>query len=187
MKGGDKVKRRAILSLVLAMALVMSLSVPAFAANPTVSITVTAEVIAITNTQANWAIGNVATTATVYFSTDGTQDDNWAQILNTGSVAVDIEIQGADIVATNTTFNWVLAADGVAGDQIYGLWANSPSNGATYNVTVKSATYVDIMVDLAADGTYDWSMKFLGPTAFHASDDGIEKSTTVTLVASKHV
>jgi len=47
------------LSLVLAVALLVVLAVPAFAANPTVSITVTAQVVAITNSQANWGIGVV--------------------------------------------------------------------------------------------------------------------------------
>ena len=80
--------RRVALSLVLAMALMLVLAFPAGAANPTVSITVTAEVVSITNTQSTWAIGTVATTATVYFSTDGNQDDDWSQVENTGSVAV---------------------------------------------------------------------------------------------------
>jgi hypothetical protein len=176
--------RRIGLSLVLAVVLLVAMPLATMAANPTVSITVTAEVVSITNTQAAWAIGNVATTATVYFSATGAQDDNYSQIENTGSVAVDIEIQGTNI--EGGTYDWTLASDGVAGDQIYGLWANSPSNGPTYNVTVKSSSYVDITTNLAADGTYDWSMKFLGPTAFHASDDGNEKTATVTLVASKH-
>jgi hypothetical protein len=170
------------LSLVLAVALLVGLPLTMMAANPTVSITVTAQVVSITNTQAAWDIGTVDTTATVYFSATGAQDDNYSQITNTGSVAVDIEIQGTNI--EGGSYDWTLAADGVAGDQIYGLWANNPSNGSTYNVTVKSSAYQDITTNLAADGTYDWSMKFLGPTAFHASDDGNEKTATVTLVAS---
>jgi hypothetical protein len=167
---------------VLAVALLVAFTVPALAANPTVAITVTAKVVSITNTESAWGIGTVDTTATVYFSATGIQDDNYSQITNTGSVAVDIEIQGTNI--EGGSYDWTLATNGVAGDQIYGLWANNPSNGATYNVTVKSSSYQDITTSLAADGTYDWSMKFLGPTAFHASDDGAEKTATVTLVAS---
>ena len=168
------------------MALVMSLSVPAFAANPTVSITVTAEVIAITNSQASWPMGNIATTATVYFSAAlVTQDDTYSQIVNTGSVAVDIEIQGTTIEGGD--YDWTASATGVAGDQIYGLLANSELAPTVYDIVVKSADYVDLITNLTADDLYDWSMKFLGPTAFHASDDGNQKSATITLVASKYV
>ena len=100
--------RRIALSLVLAAAMLMVFVLPAAAANPTVSITVTAEVVSITNTQSAWAIGNVATTATVYFSATGAQDDNYSQIENTGSVAVDIEIKSSSYNHITTN----LAADG---------------------------------------------------------------------------
>jgi len=172
------------LSLVLAVALLGVLAVPAFAANPTVSITVTAEVVAITNTEANWAIGTIATSATVYFSATGSQDDDYSQIDNTGSVAVDIEIQGTTI--EGGSYDWTASATGTPGSEIYGLLANSEATPTVYDIVVKSSDYVDLIANLVVDDLYDWSMKFLGPTAFNANDDGAEKTATVTLVASKH-
>jgi len=176
--------RRIGLSLVLAVALLVAMPMATMAANPTVSITVKAEVVSITNTQAAWDIGTIATSATVYFSATGAQDDDYSQIENTGSVAVDIEIQGTTI--EGGTYDWTGSAAGTPGDQIYGLLANSEAAPTVYDIVVKSASYVDLIANLVVDDTYTWSMKFLGPTAFHASDDGNEKTGTVTLVASKH-
>lgn len=175
--------RRVALSLVLAVALLVGFAGPALAANPTVAITVTAEVVAITNSKATWAIGTVLVDAVVYFSTDGTQDDDWSQIVNTGSTAVDIEIQGTDIEGGD--YDWTLAA--AAGSETYQLYANSEAAPTVYDVEVKSSSYVDLITNLAIDDTYDWSMEFTAPTAFNAADDGNEKSATVTLVASKYV
>lgn len=176
--------RKILVSLVLAMALVFVLAFPAGAANPTVSITVTAEVVSITNTQSTWAIGTVATSDLVYFSADGNQDDDYSQIENTGSVAVDIEIQGTDI--EGGSYDWVLASDGVAASETYGLNASANNATGTYTVVVKSSSYNDLTTNLAADDIWQWSMKFRAPTAFNANDDGEQKTATVTLVASKH-
>jgi|GEM_PF-5466315 len=175
--------KRTALSLVLAVALVVAFTAPALGANPTVSITVTAEVVAITNTQATWGIGTVAVDAVVYFSATGAQDDDYSQIENTGSVAVDVEIQGTNIEGGD--YDWTLAA--AAGSETYSLYANKQATPTVYDVEVKSSTYVDIATNLAASGTNDWSMKFTAPTGFNAADDGNEKSATVTLVASKYV
>ena len=175
--------RRIALSLALTVALLGLFAVPAFAANPTVSITVTAEVVSITNTQATWAIGTVATDAVVYFSATGSQDDDYSQIENTGSVAVDVEIQGTDIEGGD--YDWTLAA--AAGSETYSLYANSESTPTVYDIEVKSSSYNDLTTNLAASGTYDWSMKFTAPSAFNAADDGNQKTATVTLVASKYV
>lgn len=170
------------LSLVIVVALLLAVPLATMADNPTVAITVTAEVVAITNSKATWAIGNVAVDAVVYFSTDGTQDDDWSQITNTGSVACDVEIQGTDIEGGD--YDWVLAP--AAASETYSLFANTQGAPTVYDVGVNSSSYNDITTDLAADATFDWSMKFTAPSAFNAADDGNEKSATVTLVASKH-
>ncbi len=175
--------RRIALSLMLAITLMAVLAVPAAATNPTVSITVTAEVVSITNTMDTWAIGTVAVNDVVYFSATGAEDDDYSTITNTGSVAVDVEIQGTDFEGGD--YDWTLAAS--SGNQTYSLYANNTTGGPNYAIEVKSSEpYNDLVTDLAVSGTYDWSMKFTAPTAFNPSDDGNEKSATVTLVASKH-
>jgi hypothetical protein len=172
------------ISLVLAVALLVMLVAPVAAANPTVSITVTAQVVSITNSQANWTIGIVDVNAVVYFSATGAQDNSYSRITNTGSVTVDVEIQGTNF--EGGTYDWTLASS--AGSEQYSLYANKQATPTVYDVEVKTSNYVDITAagGLAKDGTNDWSMKFTAPSAFNANDDGNPKSATVTLVASKH-
>jgi hypothetical protein len=175
-------KRLLAVMLVAVMAVSLLFPVVASAADPTVTITVSAVVVSITNTQDTWAIGPVLVDAVVYFSADGNADVDYSQIENTGNVAVDVEIQGTD--AEGGAYDWTLAA--AAGDKAYSLYANSEGAPTVYDVEVKSSSYVDLTTDLAALGTYDWSMKFTAPTDFDAADAGANKTATVTLVASQH-
>lgn len=178
--------KRRIISIALAAALLTALvlPIPVLAADPTVTITVAAKTIAITNTQDTWVIGAVEVDNVVYFSATGSQDDDYSQIENTGNVAVDVEIQGTD--AEGGDYDWLLAS--APDTETYSLYANTPSGGSGYTIEVKSSSYVDIVSNLPATGsdTYDWSMKFTAPSAFDALDDGSNKSITVTLVASEH-
>ena len=176
--------RRLGLSLVLAVLMLVGLAVPALAGNPTVSITVTAQVVSITNDKDTWGIGIVTLDAVVYFSTNGAQDDDWSTITNTGSVTVDVAIQGTKF--EGGSYDWTLATN--AGNQTYSLYANKAATPTVYDVEVKNApTYSTITAGggLAKDGTNKWSMNFTAPNEFSASDDGEPKSATVTLVASK--
>lgn len=177
-------KKRLALALVLVAVLVLW-AVPVAATNPTVTITISAQVVSITNSEATWAIGQVVVDESKYFSADNSQDDNYSTITNTGNVAVDIEIQGTNFVASNVSLNWTLAA--AAGNQTYSLYANSGNGSATYDTEVKNAAaYNDIVANLAVDSTYVWSMNLTVPSWFNPEDDGASKSATITLVASKH-
>jgi len=174
--------RRTALSLVLAVALLGAMAVPALAANPTVSITVRARVVAITNSQNTWDVGIVTTSATVKWGSS----DTYSTLTNTGTVNVDVTIQGTDLVATNTTHNWVLADDGDAGSETYALKATITDS---YGIIVKKTEgggFNNLVSGLAhtESNTATWSMEFYTPTAFNAGDDGEPKSGTVTLVAS---
>ena len=175
--------KKVILSLLLAVVMLLGLSIPVMAADPTVTITVAATVISITNTQSTWAIGSVEPDDVIYFSATGLQNDTYSQVENTGNVSVDVEIQGTDF--EGGTYDWVLQS--APGDQIYSLYANSEATPTVYDVEVKSSVYGDLTTDLATSGTYDWSMKFTAPTVFDPADAGASKDATVTLVASKHV
>ena len=173
--------RRIALSLVLAVLMLVGLAVPALAGNPTVSITVTARVISITNSVNEWAIGVVTLSQIVYFSATGEQNNIYSQITNTGSVTVDVEIQGTDFVATNTSYNWVLGSTNSS--EQYCLYANSEATPTVYDIEVTTGG-TPLVSSLIKDDTNDWSMKFTAPSAFDASDDGEPKAATVTLVAS---
>ena len=172
------------LSLVLAVLLTLGLVVPALATNPTVAITVTAQVVSITNSQNTWGMSTIDVSATVYFSANNLEDIDYSLITNTGSVNADVEIQGT--IIEGGTYDWTWAT--TPGDQIFSLYAYNVT-AADYTIPVKTSSFVDIVVDLPATGsdTYAWSMKFMGPTAFNAADDGVQKTATITLVASKHV
>jgi len=133
----------------------------------------------ITNSPDTWNIGHVQANDIRYFSADNTQDDDYALITNTGGVAVDVQIQGLDI--EGGSYDWTLGSS--AGDQTYSLYANSEASPTVYDIEVKKADYSYLCEDLAVDGTYNWSMKFTAPTALNPADDGLQKSTTITLVA----
>ena len=174
--------RRTALSLVLAVALLAMMAVPAFAGNPSVSITVRAGVVAIENTQTEWLVGIVAASAEVKWGAS----DTYSTITNTGTVNVDVKLVGTDLVyATNTSLNWALADNGTAGDQIYGLKA---TNTTSYDIVVNKAGDGQVAVNLphSESNEVTWSMTFYVPTAFDAGDDGGEKSGSVTIVATKH-
>ena len=171
-----------VLGVLLAMVMLLTLVLPAAGANPTVSITVSAETISITNTQSAWAIGTVAVDDVVYFSADGTQEDNYSRIENTGNANCDIEIQGTNIEGGD--YDWTLSNTGTAGDQICAIHAITGNGSGTYTTVVKTSAYNDLTTNLSTSEYWDWSMKWTSPTAFNASDDGSSKSGTITLVAS---
>ena len=176
-------KKTKLLILVLVVLVLLLGSVPVLAANPTVTMTVTAGLISITNTQDTWALGTAILDEIIYFSADNTQDDDYSTVNNTGNLAVDVEIQGTNF--EGGTYDWTLAA--AAGDQQYSLYANSSNGSATYDIEVKSSAYNDLIANLSPNCPYVWSANFTTPSAFHASDDGAQKTATMTLVASEHV
>jgi hypothetical protein len=175
-------KRLLAVMLVAVMAVSLLFPVVALAADPVVTITVSAVVVSITNTQDTWVIGPVLVDAVVYFSATGAADPDYSQIENTGNVSVDIEIQGTD--AEGGAFDWTL--DTAAGDKTFQLYANTELAPTVYDVEVQSVGYVDLITDLDALDTYDWSMEFTAPTDFDAADAGANKTIYVTLVASQH-
>lgn len=178
--------RKSLVTVLLVAALLFMgviVGSPVLAADPEVAITVTAQVISVTNTQATWGIGNIVPDDVVYFSATGSQDDDYSQLNNTGNVAIDVEIQGENIEGGD--YDWTLAT--AAASETYSLYANDDATPTVYDIEVKSSAYNDLTGNLAVDATADWSMKFTAPTAFNAADDGAEKSATITLVASKYV
>jgi hypothetical protein len=135
---------------------------------------------AITNSQSAWAMGYVQVNDVRYFSAGGAQDDDYATVTNTGTCPVNVAIQGLDM--EGGAYDWTLAS--AAGNQTYSLYANSGNGSSTYNTEVKKSSYSNLCAALVVNGTYLWSMKFTAPTIYSPSDDGAQKTTTVTLVAT---
>lgn len=176
-------KKITMIVVVLVLLVALAIPITASATNPTVDLTVSATIVAITNSQATWSMGAVEINTVEYFSVNNAQDDDYSLVTNTGNVAEDVKIQGTTF--EGGTYDWTLAT--AAGDKIYSLYANSGNGSATYDTEVKSAaSYSFLVSDLAKTGTYKWSMKFTAPSAFDVADDGVSKTATVTLVASKH-
>jgi len=169
--------RRIALSLVLAVVLTLGLVVPALATNPTVTITIAAEIVSITNTEDTWAVGAVVAGASAI---KWGSSDTYSTVENTGNVDVDVALQGTDFEGGD--YDWTLGT--TAGNQTYSLYANS-DHSTTYDIeVVSSPTYNDLTTSLAADGTWTWSMQLTPPTWFDPADNGVSKNATVTLVAS---
>jgi len=175
--------RKAFLAVILVVALLVSFAGVAMAADPTVPFTVTAAVAGATNSGGSWAGGLAEVDDVVYYSADGQQNDTYSTIENTGNVPIDVEFQGSDI--EGGTYDWTLAA--TAGVEQFSMHANSEGTPTVYDVELKASSYVMLVSNLAASGTYTYSIKFVAPTAFNASDDGTEKSMTIDLVVSRYV
>lgn len=177
-------KRKLLAGLLVAtVALALVLPSAVLAADPTVSITVTAQTVSVTNTQDTWAMSIIVPDAVLYFSADNAQDDDYSQLENTGNVACDVEIQGVNIEGGD--YDWTLAT--AASSETYSLFANDAGTPTVYDIEVKSSSYTDLKGNLAVSANVTWSMKFTAPTGFNAADDGVEKTATITLVASKYV
>ena len=172
-------KKRLALALVLAATLVFGWTLPAMAGNPTVTITMSAAVVSISNTQNTWNVGPLTINDIVYFSGDNQEDVDYSEIENKGNVAVNVTIKGTNAVGT---YSWTLGS--AAGNQTFSLFANTEATNTTYDIEVTTGGTAWIS-NLAKDATYKWSMKLTAPDEFDVADDGSDRVCTVTLVASK--
>ncbi len=175
-------KKRILFALFLTVILLAMTVLPAIAADPTITITFSAKVVAATNSESTWAAGPLGVNDNVFFSADNSQDDNYSEITNTGNVAVDVDIEGTD--AEGGAYDLTLAA--APGDQQYSIYAISGNGTGTYSTEVKKSSFNNLVTNLSAGSNWFWSMNMTMPTAFNASDDGSSKNATVTLGVTEH-
>lgn len=176
-------KSRLLIAVIVALMMVLIPATAALATNPTVTITVTAGLLTITNSQNTWALGYATPSEVDYFSANNAEDDDYSMVVNTGNLAVDVEIQGVNFEGGD--YDWTLGT--ASANQTYSLYANKSATPTVYDTEIKSSSYTDLTTDLAASANVTWSMKFTAPSVFNVNDNGAEKSATVTLVASEHV
>jgi len=174
-----KRKLKVIVAMAMALCLALLPAISASAANPTITMTVTAGTVSITNSQDTWALGNATTSEVIHFSATGAEDDDYSTVNNTGSLAVDVQIQGVNFEGGD--YDWTLGA--TSDNQTYSLYANSGNGTSTYDIEVKSSAYGDLITNLPSAQQWVWSMKFTAPNWFDPDDDLGEKSATITLVA----
>ena len=169
-----------LIGVLLAVILVGNFVFPAVAGaaeSPTVTITVSATVVSITNTQSSWAMGPVSEGGSAI---KWGSSDTYSQINNTGNVAADIQIQGTN--ATLTGYNWTLGT--TAGDKIYSLYANTQADPTNYTIEVKYSDYNNLCTNLGVNATQGWGLQLLMPTAV-TNYAGEEMTGNVTLIVSE--
>ncbi len=177
--------RTKLLALLLAVTLFIGVAVPVGAATTQdVTITATPTYIAMTNSEASWAIGTVSTSTTYYWTADGlvpaeplVDGDMKSTITNTGSVAEDIDIHDHDFTGG---VGWTISTDDSPGENEVSLRAGitgMANRAAMVQVITTDAELVD---SLAASGTKMWCLELETGTF----TDGVAKSGTVTLTAS---
>lgn len=174
--------KKLIVSIALSLLMVCLLVIPVGAANPTVTITFSAAVVAGTVSDSTWAAGVLEVDDVVYFSADNTQDDDYCTFTNTGNVACDVELQGTN--AEGGDYDLTLASS--AASEQFSLYANSSNGSSTYDIEVKTSSYNDLVTDVGANTTYSFSLNMTMPTAFNANDDGSTKTSTLTLALTRH-
>jgi len=128
----------------------------------------------ITNTPDNYGfgilqIGASSNTGISYFT-----------INNTGSMAVDITIQGTDLTGGDDT--WELSADASVGENIYGLHAGLDDADDLFDVVV-NLTANTFVTNLAESVTQDWGLNLSMPSSL-SGFDGNALTGTITLIAS---
>ena len=182
----EAVLRKATISLLLVLAIFAWVAAPVLAATTQeVTITATPTYIALTNSEATWAIGAVAENYDSYYWTaDGlvpaeplVDGDMKSTITNTGSVAEDIDIKCANFTGG---IGWALSADQTPGASEVSLRAGitgMANRAAMVQVENGDKELVD---SLASSGTKMWCMELETGTF----TDGVAKSGTTTLTAS---
>jgi hypothetical protein len=175
-------------AIILALALCLGLAVPALAAtSATVTITATPTYIAMTNSEASWAVGTVAVSSTYWWTSDDlapeepfVDGDMKSTITNTGSVAEDIDIKVANFTGGD---GWTISTDDSPEEGEISLRAGitgTANEGAMVQMITSDSELVD---NLASSGTKKWCMEMETPSSF---TDGAEKTGTVTLTASAY-
>jgi hypothetical protein len=182
-------RKRILLSLIIAISLIGVFSIPAFAATTAdVTVTATPTYIAMTNGLATWSVGVVAESGTYWWDSDGAgsgaapsssfDDGEMATtITNTGSVAEDIDVH---CHAATGGVGWAVSTDDSPGANEYSLRAGITGTANEAAMIQVITTDSELIDSLAAAGTKKWIMELETGTF----TDGVEKSFTVTLTAS---
>jgi hypothetical protein len=157
------------------------------ATTATVTITATPEYLAITNTEATWAIGAVAETTTKWWTHDGAASaepyadaEGKSIATNTGSIASNINAHVHDFTSAGVV--WEIEAVVGADDVVLGIAFATEANKAAW-ATFVDTTNIEMSHALAAAGHVHWAM-YLDTGTF---TDGIEKTCVLTLTITKHV
>ena len=170
-------QRRAILAVILALALVLVPSSGVFAATTAdITVTATPQYIAIAMAAGNdtYDFGVVATSAT-----PSTAED-YFNVVNSSTVVTDNTIS-----VTTATWSggvtWTHSDTNTPGEDTAGLLANQDGTWGVSDVIVKNSDPNILADDQAATTDWAFGLKLAAPTAF---TDGVEKEIVVRVTAA---
>lgn len=167
--------KKYILSILLALALILMPSVPAFAATTAdVTVTATPAYVAIADNQTSYDFGVVAVSTTPSTSTE------WCGITNTSTVQTDITIS-----VTGATWSggvtWTHSDTCTPGADTAGLKTNRGGTWGVSDIIIKNAAPEYIYENCPALTDFDYGIKLWTPTSY---TDGVEKENTVRVSAA---
>lgn len=179
--------KRILVGILLALVLVTTMAVPALAATTQdVTITATPTYIALTNSEASWAVGTVAVSSTYWWTSDDlapeepfVDGDMKSTITNTGSVAIDVDIK---VAAFTGGVGWTISTDDTPAEGEISLRAGATGTANEAAMVQVITTDTELVDALAASGTKLWCMEMETPPSF---TDGAEKTGVVTLTATQ--
>ena len=175
-----------LVTAMVMLAFILTPTVVGAANTAVVEITATGSYVSITNSNATWAMGTISN-QTDYWWNGGSVDPGWpladsnctSTINNTGSVDVDITIQGTNFTGGT---QWTLAAAGGA-DEVALKVGTSGVTDELNMTTINGTAGQSLTTGLTWNGTTTimWEMMIESPTSF---TDGEAKSANVTLTAA---
>lgn len=179
---------RIIIPVIISLILVIGMVIPVSAATTQdVTVTATPTYLAITNSEASWAVGVVATSGTYWWTGDTTapeepfiDGDMKSTITNTGSIASDVDVK---VAAFTGGVGWTISTDDTPAAGEISLRAGITGTANEAGMIQIITTDTELVDNLAAAGTKKWCMEMETPASF---TDGVEKSGTVTLTIRAH-
>jgi len=180
--------KKRLIGILLAVVMTLGIAAPALAAtSAAVTITFTATIIAMTNSEATWAIGSVVDSTAYWWTTAGTApspepfeaDDMKSTITNTGNVAEDFDVKGSNFTGGA---GMTLSADDTPAANEISIRAGITGTTNEAGMVQVISTDTELKDNLAAAGTVKWSME-LETGVLSVADN---QTGTVTLTARVH-
>lgn len=178
-----------ITSIVVAMALVLGLCLPALAQESgTITITMTGlNEISISLDKTQWPLGTVALN-TQYETSPPIE---WCTLTVGGTCNVNTFVVGDDAkwVSDPAAYKWTLSSDGTNGEHIYGLWFRISGDTARGYVPITKAQGEfwpysgGSASSLAPGNTKQFGLRLLTPTYFFSGRD-MQTQITISAVAA---
>jgi hypothetical protein len=171
----EKMKKR-ILALIVVLALVGAL-VPAilFAAEDTVTCTVSAYLVSVTVSDGDVAYGALEVGTSKSTLVAGLNDQQTAT--NDGTVTEDFSIKSSDATRGGGT-NWTL----VTGTPGFNEFKHEFSTDSSFPGTALTNSYTSLATSVATSGSEDFDLQITMPGS---TDDYLEHTITVTVLATQ--